>query len=377
MSILGLENTFAYTSFDFDFPDTTQKETSESTSSSRSGSSDSVDPLLAVSGAFFMIVLVFFEYYLIYLFFKKMAKKIKKSDDASIFNQSASQIISTKNEESEPVPILSPKPKPTPNLEFEQMPVPILAQKPKDVKKITVTAPEQKAIQKKTVAAKENAQASKANEKRPTPKKAIRTTSRAPKTTAKSDIYEIIDVKQRSQRWFDLREGKVTGTAAIHLKNHSVSYAANKSNYRSSYSSYAMERGRKLEPIGISKFADEYGFDVETIGFVNSLVYEKAGFSPDGVIMGDSGEIKTIVEHKAFNRERHLRCARKIEESVMYQIQFGMFVTGAKDAYLVLYNPDLFPYDKELIVKHIHRDGEIMSLFRDRYRNYKINGYAQ
>ena len=45
----------------------------------------------------------------------------------------------------------------------------------------------------------------------------------------------------------------------------------------------------------------------------------------------------------------------------IYQIQFGMYVTGAKDAYLVLYNPDVYPQSQQLIVKHIQKDSGIQT----------------
>ena len=56
----------------------------------------------------------------------------------------------------------------------------------------------------------------------------------------------------------------------------------------------------------------------------------------------------------------------------MYQIQFGLYVTGAKDAYLVLYNPDVYPQSQQLIIKHIQKDSEIQALFADRFREYEF-----
>jgi hypothetical protein len=61
-----------------------------------------------------------------------------------------------------------------------------------------------------------------------------------------------------------------------------------------------MERGRELEPIGIAKFSRQKNLNVESVGFVDSLSHDAAGFSPDGVVYDDNGKIKTIIEHKAF-----------------------------------------------------------------------------
>ena len=178
-----------------------------------------------------------------------------------------------------------------------------------------------------------------------------------PQLIEKGPQYEIIDVGQRSSKWKELRAGKVTGTTAYYLKNNPVKYAIRKGIERdkSDYISEAMKRGRRLEPIGIKRFATEKNLNVETVGFIVSKTYKDAGFSPDGVIFGAGKKIETIIEHKAFNREHHYRCYNRIDDKVMFQIQFGMFITGAADAYLVLYNPDLVQ-DK---------------LFRKRFNDYE------
>ena len=191
--------------------------------------------------------------------------------------------------------------------------------------------------------------------------------------SAKTNAYIIHNVSQRSEKWLELREGKVTGTIAHYLKNHSVSYAIDKS-YEDSNNTLvtdAMERGRRLEPIGIAKFANETRLNVESVGFVESRQYEDAGFSPDGVVYSKDGKIKTIIEHKAFGKQHHLACFDKVDEKIIYQIQFGMFVTGAKDAFLVLYNPDISTPNLQLLIKHIEKDAEIQRLFKNRFEEYE------
>ena len=192
----------------------------------------------------------------------------------------------------------------------------------------------------------------------------------------KTADYKIIDVSQRSSKWYRLREGKVTGATAYYLKNHSVGYAIKKGieeeekNYTNDY----MKRGRNLEPIGIAKFSRQKNLNVESVGFVDSLLHDTAGFSPDGVIYDDNGKINTIIEHKAFGEKHHFACSERIDDRVMYQIQFGMYVTGAKDAYLVLYNPDIYPQSQQLIIKHVQKDRGIQKLFEDRFREYESGG---
>ncbi|MBQ9016667.1 AAA family ATPase, partial [Candidatus Saccharibacteria bacterium] len=190
---------------------------------------------------------------------------------------------------------------------------------------------------------------------------------------SKTNLYEVRNVRQRSDNWFKMRFGKVTGSTAYYLKNHSVSFAIEKGveEDEKNYENDAMIRGRELESIGVAKFADKKNLKVEAVGFVDSLVHEVAGFSPDGVIYGTDGEIRTIIEHKAFGEKHHLACYEHIDEHVMYQIQFGLFVTGAKDAYLVLYNPDIARVKDKLLVRHVEKDNVIQELFRDRFEEYE------
>ena len=189
----------------------------------------------------------------------------------------------------------------------------------------------------------------------------------------KTDLYKIKNVRQTSDDWFKMRQGKVTGTTAYYLKNHSASFAIKKSieEKEKDYTNDAMRRGRELKPIGIAKFARAKNLKIETVSFVESLIHEAAGFSPDGVIYDNNGKIKTIIEHKAFGEKRHFACYERIDNRVMYQIQFGLFVTGAKDAYLILYNPDLSDTKSQLLIKHIEKDKKIQEIFESRFEEYE------
>lgn len=185
------------------------------------------------------------------------------------------------------------------------------------------------------------------------------------------DLYKIKNVRQTSDDWFKMRRGKVTGTTAYYLKNHSVSFTIEKGIEEKGYTNDIMRRGRELEPIGIAEFAKAKNLKVETVGFVESLIHKAAGFSPDGVIYDDNEKIKTIIEHKAFGKKHHSACYERIDNRVMYQIQFGLFVTGAKDAYLILYNPDLPDANSQLLIKHIEKDKKIQEVFKSRFKEYE------
>lgn len=188
-----------------------------------------------------------------------------------------------------------------------------------------------------------------------------------------NSVYTIVDIKQRSDEWYRLRNNRVTGSVAHYLKNYPVEYviAKNCGDGPDGYVSDAMLRGRRLEPIGINRFAEEECLNIDSIGFVLSSIHKDAGFSPDGVIFDKDGTIKTIVEHKAFARPHHFSCYRTVDEKIIYQIQFGMFVTGAEDAYLVLYNPDIYDKDEQLLYRHMKKDNSIQQLFKKRFKQYE------
>ena len=186
-------------------------------------------------------------------------------------------------------------------------------------------------------------------------------------------LYDIVDVKQRSEEWYRLRSNRVTGSVAYCLKNYPVEYAIakNRKDGPDAYVSDAMLRGRELEPKGIARFAKEECLDVRSVGFVLSSMHKEAGFSPDGVIFDKNGVIKTIIEHKAFARPHHYSCYDRVDERIMYQIQFGMFVTGAEDAFLILYNPDIYNKEDQLLYKYIQKDILIQQLFEERFKQHE------
>lgn len=187
-----------------------------------------------------------------------------------------------------------------------------------------------------------------------------------------NNLYTIHDVEQRTRKWYELREGKVTGSQAILLKTHSLSYVLERSyDQNTGYTSESAQRGLDLERVGIGLFAKKTGLDVEFVGFVTSNIYPAAGCSPDGVIFDRSSgkkRIKTIIEHKAFSKPHHMSCHNSIDDKVMWQIQYNMFVTGADDAYLILYNPDMENRDDQLFIHKIEPNAEIYDIFKQKLK---------
>lgn len=176
-----------------------------------------------------------------------------------------------------------------------------------------------------------------------------------------------------SDRWNSLRRGIVTGSSAYYLKEGSVIYAIRQGTIDEKQyvgRNYAVERALELKPRGARVFAKKMGMSMENASFAVSKAHEKAGFSPDGIIYDQNGKIESVVLVKAFGRTHHLACYMDIDEKVQYQLQFGMFVTGATSVYLVLYNPDCSTRE-QLLTKKIYRDHAMQNLFEKRFREYE------
>lgn len=141
----------------------------------------------------------------------------------------------------------------------------------------------------------------------------------------------------------------------------------------------AMERGIELESVARDLYKTETFNDVREVGFVD---YEslRAGCSPDGVIMtpflkrttekhyscGDvvviddeevDWRIDKIIEIKCPAIKNYVRMAMgKIPAQYMVQMQYNMFVTGAKSCDFIVYHPDMM-----LSIQEIAADEQIQN----------------
>lgn len=167
------------------------------------------------------------------------------------------------------------------------------------------------------------------------------------------------DLEQGSEEWKELRLSYLTGTDAYSLlkgkdpddillaKLVGNSFKGNRST----------RRGHRLEPEAVALLEAIEDVKVHHTGFITNDKYPCAGYSPDGLI-GDDG----IVECKAFSKDRHLSNGERPDTMIIAQIQWGMFVSERKWAFLVFYNPDLDPEDA-IIIKRIERNEVVMKRF--------------
>lgn len=167
------------------------------------------------------------------------------------------------------------------------------------------------------------------------------------------------NIEQGSPEWLAFRLKYLTGTDAYSLLRGVKIKDILKSKQDDSFKgNRSTRRGHRLEPEAVYLLEQIKGVKVYHTGFITNDTYLIAGYSPDGLIAEDG-----LVECKAFNKERHKQNVERPEIQIIAQIQWGLFVSDRKWAYLVLYNPDL-PPEEAISIKLIERDERVMDRFK-------------
>jgi len=173
-------------------------------------------------------------------------------------------------------------------------------------------------------------------------------------------------IEQGTPEWRNERAGLITASmfsvAREKLKNgnrssNAIKYARRLALERiggvpidDGFDSWAMKRGRELEPIAREKLAKRLGVQIDQAPFVKM---DNIGASADGFIGIDQGvEIKCLI-----NPDRILQvvCDNDMSE-FMDQIQGGMLVTGRNMWHFCLYLPQLEREGRDLFHREIEVD---------------------
>ena len=125
------------------------------------------------------------------------------------------------------------------------------------------------------------------------------------------------------------------------------------------------EWGHENEDIARSIFEFETGKEVRQVGFIYKDDDQRAGISPDGLIVGEESglEIKC-----PWDTKWHIDfiLAKKIKPEYIEQCQFSMWVTGYKRWYFASYDPRM--KSKRLHHVTIERDDAFMKKYDEAYK---------
>lgn len=176
-------------------------------------------------------------------------------------------------------------------------------------------------------------------------------------------------MEQRSDSWFAMRAGKITGSRFKDLMATTRSGAsASRGNLIAqlaveritgqcvpTYCNAAMQRGTDLEPEARSAYEAHAGVLVEEVAFITHPDYPNVGVSPDGLV-GDEG----MVELKCpDSMAKHLDAIRHGSHADEYrwQLQGQLWVAQRKWVDAASYDPR-YPENLRLAVVRVEADAK-------------------
>lgn len=202
------------------------------------------------------------------------------------------------------------------------------------------------------------------------------------------------EVEQRSEEWFNLRLGRITGsrfpslmpstrqkpdefnkTQETILKELAVERltGAREEGFTNQY----MQWGTEIEPLAIENYETDQWCKVKEVGFYPFKIddIDWFGDSPDGIIEGVKCiEIKCPKSTTHFD---YLLDPKKLVKAYEWQCYGHMIATGLKQCDLISFDPR-FPEGKQLVIVTLDYDEAKAKLLKDRLLlcNQKIEGWV-
>lgn len=179
----------------------------------------------------------------------------------------------------------------------------------------------------------------------------------------------------------ELKSGKASSGSVGSLAKGAVTYAEkiakqryspNAGNNDFKFYSQDMERGHETESAAAELFEKMTGLCTNQVGFVSRSLIDidtEIGCSPDRIIVDEeSGIISCGVEMKSANSDiqfSRLRDPRLLVDEHMAQVQFQMYITGARSWYITSYNESFDNPSDRLIICLIHRKESMINRFHN------------
>jgi len=186
---------------------------------------------------------------------------------------------------------------------------------------------------------------------------------------------EIVNVEQRSEEWFKLREKRMTASHARAIGVNGKGLITYVRELMQEYYSIAekehfsnkhTDRGNELEPMAGFAYFAKTGNEVEKVGFVIHNDY--VGCSPDGFV-GIDGlvEIKCPDDKEFFRLLVSDQKPKDIKPEYIWQIQMQMQNTGRLWCDFVAYNPNFAKIKKEIIIIRVLPDQKVFEKLEKGY----------
>lgn len=173
------------------------------------------------------------------------------------------------------------------------------------------------------------------------------------------------DLVQGSEEWFELRKGKITGTSAWKLlAGQSPEDIIKESEQESDFQGNKYtERGHVLENEARQIYSEINNVCIDEAGAILNDDYPNCLSSPDGLVGNISG-----IEIKSFLPEHMNDVWAHLDNHIVAQIQWNLFLSERMFWDLILFNPDL-PPEQAYKCKRFYPDEEIFQKFRDALSN--------
>jgi hypothetical protein len=192
------------------------------------------------------------------------------------------------------------------------------------------------------------------------------------------------DIDQRSDEWFNLRAGKITGSQLSKIMSGETTQGFKDIINRlaserlhgmrletDTFISADMQRGIDLEPIAIEMFECETLIEIKNGGFWEYS--DSIGDSPDGNFDGGTLEVKCV----KYNTIEKYHIENRIPPEYRYQCQHHLLCSGSNYGYFMAYNELYKPFiigynlDNEVIDKMLERFELCEKLISERIEQIK------
>ncbi len=124
----------------------------------------------------------------------------------------------------------------------------------------------------------------------------------------------IHEVEQKSEKWHELRQGRITGTVLKSILGTPIArekafydILAERLSVESNPDESALDRGVRLENEAIAEYEKRFAVKVQRVGFTERDDNKWIASSPDGLIIDENAKYTRAVEVKCLSSSNHIK----------------------------------------------------------------------